>query len=35
MVGGLPVGVIVSAMGAPIFFIIIVLSKSSGKGAIY
>ncbi len=35
MVGGLPVGVIVSAMGALIFFIIIVLSKSSGKGAIY
>ncbi len=31
----LPVGVVISALGAPIFFLMIVMSKNSGKGAIY
>lgn len=31
----LPIGVVISAIGAPIFFLMIVLSKNSGKGAIY
>lgn len=34
-IGSLPIGVVISAIGAPIFFLMIVLSKSSGKGAIY
>lgn len=33
--GSLPVGVVMSAIGAPIFFILIVMSKNSGKGAMY
>lgn len=34
-VGSLPIGVIVSCIGAPIFFVLIVFSKRSGKGALY
>lgn len=34
-VGSLPTGVVMSAIGAPIFFLLIVFSKRSGKGAIY
>lgn len=34
-VGSMPIGVIISAIGAPIFFLLIVFSKNSGKGAIY
>ncbi len=34
-VGSLPVGVIISCIGAPMFFILIVFSRNSGKGALY
>ena len=35
VITSIPVGVVMSAIGAPIFFLIIVLSKNTGKGAIY
>ena len=35
ILGDITVGVVMSALGAPIFFLMIVLSKNSGKGAIY
>ncbi|MBQ3735512.1 MAG: iron ABC transporter permease [Candidatus Methanomethylophilaceae archaeon] len=34
-VGSLPIGVIVSCIGAPMFFLLIIFSKNSGKGALY
>ncbi len=33
--GNIAVGVVISAIGAPLFFILILRAKSSGKGAIY
>lgn len=32
---GLAVGVVISAIGAPLFFILILMAKTQGKGAIY
>lgn len=33
--GAMAIGVIISAIGAPIFFLLIISSKTSGKGAVY
>lgn len=35
VVGSLPIGVVISCIGAPIFFLLIVFSRNSGKGALY